>query len=600
VARPPLANLFAVYDPDPAAREALRLDLQGSGEFAEVWCPAPGWVAASAPLPGGEPDGRAVREQGLAFAEGRDRLEEGFRHTLDERFREIAELADLKPERLASLPGDFGFIRFRPAGGATVVRSCGGLVPFYLWQSGKRLAISTQLGNFVRYLPEEPRLNPLVNATWASGWDLFPDRQTPLQGVSILGRGCFAQVEAGRPITWGRYWQPRPERLTPPTPARVQEHAERLRTLLIEKLERDLDPKGGNLLTLSGGVDSSSLAALAAGVVGRKVWTWSLLPSHEEAFRHEMSYIEPLARRYGFERRWEVFWYPGLYEDLLRQAPRIVFYVLHPALCSLPGILREAPVRVLFGGEYGDEVCGSAKTVSDWAASTSLFQLLTEPQTWFRHPRYIARWVKHRLAWWRGYPLHPSPKDLLDRDPITRKPVDFFHPELRQEYRGWWDRVRQEMVRDPLPWACLWADSHEASGFVTMNWEACSALGVRRSFPFFTREVFELVFTCHPMELYGPGVKKLLRAALKEDVPARNLWRPDKGAREPMALSRQRPLPGPLPEELEQVLSPRWLSNPPRMLGSWQYGCLLHLIRFIENLRARRKERDAVPRTRIQ
>ena len=28
--------------------------------------------------------------------------------------------------------GDFGFIRFGPDGDATVVRSCGGLVPFYL------------------------------------------------------------------------------------------------------------------------------------------------------------------------------------------------------------------------------------------------------------------------------------------------------------------------------------------------------------------------------------------------------------------------------------------------------------------------------------
>jgi hypothetical protein len=48
---PPFANLFAVHDADPARLDAILRDLQRSAEFAEVWRPAPGWVAAVAPLP---------------------------------------------------------------------------------------------------------------------------------------------------------------------------------------------------------------------------------------------------------------------------------------------------------------------------------------------------------------------------------------------------------------------------------------------------------------------------------------------------------------------------------------------------------------------
>ena len=172
-----------------------------------MWRPAPGWIVAVAPLPGGEPDGDIAYRHQLAFAEEAGVLPGRSGKDPAVRFSEISELADSNPDRLASLPGDFGFIRFRTGGGATVVRSCGGLVPFYLKQSGHRFVIATRLGDFVRYLPDEPRLDPLVNAM----------------------------------------------------------------TLLIEKLTRDLDPEDGNLLTLSGGVDSSSLAALAAGVVQRKV-----------------------------------------------------------------------------------------------------------------------------------------------------------------------------------------------------------------------------------------------------------------------------------------------------------------------------------------
>lgn len=162
--QPPLANLFAVHDPDPTSLNDIMVDLKRSREFAEVWRPASGWVAAAAPLPGGEPDGSAVRHHQLAFAEGRDMLENQVGKDPDERFREIAELTDLRPESLASLSGDFGFIRFRADGNATVVRSCGGLVPFYLKQAGNRLALSTRLEYFVRYLPDEPGLDPLANA----------------------------------------------------------------------------------------------------------------------------------------------------------------------------------------------------------------------------------------------------------------------------------------------------------------------------------------------------------------------------------------------------------------------------------------------------
>lgn len=137
-------------------------------------------------------------------------------------------------------------------------------------------------------------------------------------------------------------------------------------------------------------------------------------------------------------------------------------------------------------------------------------------------------------------------------------------------------------------------------GFVPMNWEACSALGIRRSFPFFTREVFELAFSCHPTELYYPGPKKLLRSALRGYVPERNLFRPDKGRRweNPRKTLRswQEPLPEKqLPEELGTVLDERWLSNPPEVVGYWCFRPLRRLLLFVDSLRARRKRLVIAP-----
>ena len=47
----PMANLFAVGDPDAEFLDRMEERLAATGEFDSVWRPAPGWVAGQAPLP---------------------------------------------------------------------------------------------------------------------------------------------------------------------------------------------------------------------------------------------------------------------------------------------------------------------------------------------------------------------------------------------------------------------------------------------------------------------------------------------------------------------------------------------------------------------
>src|SRR5437016_14458782 len=143
---------------------------------------------------------------------------------------------------------------------------------------------------------------------------------------------------------------------------------------------------------------------------------------------------------------------------------------------------------------------------------------MTHPRSLPTGPRDVLRWAERRLLSPVGRPLLPFPPDL----------PEFIQPEVREEYRTWLDERCRRATEDQEPRAHL-ALRAEADGFVAMNWEAASALGVRRSFPFFNREVLELAFECHPAELVGPGTKKLLRAALHADVPEKNLSRTDKG-----------------------------------------------------------------------
>lgn len=517
--RPPLANLFAVAHEDPAVLRELAAQMRNHGDFTEVWQPAEGWVAGIAPLPGSQPDDEIARDLGLAFVEGRDRVEEkpqGDRRSL---FGQVAEWAWESPEKLVSLPGDFGFAHFRPGGEATLVRSCGGLVPFYYGYLQGRLVIGTRLSYFVRYLPQDVPIDPLVNVLWSVRYAGFPDHRTFLAGVYILGSGRFARIKQGKRIEIGLYWDPQPSALPELAPDLAREHAERLRSLLIAKLSRDLDPAEGNLLTLSGGIDSSSLAALAVGVVGCKISTWSLVPAPEDLFQKEMSYIQPLARQFQFERTWSERLTHASRLAGLRNAPDVVFQVIHPALCALPQLAREAPIRVLFGGEGADEICGGHRRLPDWLAHNSLLRLLRYLGPQPLEPRALLSWAKRFWAQFTRKPTVP----FFDQLPA------FVRPEIRAEYRTWFESQQAQAAGDRRPLRNLRLHT-EADAWVSQNWEVASSLGIRRSLPFFHREILELGFECHPAELLGPGTKKLLRAALGNDVPARNLQRIDKGA----------------------------------------------------------------------
>lgn len=571
---PPLADLFALSDPDPAVLQGVEAELRAGGEFAEVWRPAVGWVAAAAPLPCSSPDGPLVREAGLAFTEGRD----GALGSVPEPGT-VARLVG-EPAGPARLPGDVGLVAFEPHGVATVVRSAGGLVPFHLAKSGPSWAVATRVGDLVRYLPDPPRIDPLVWGIWAAGWGWLPDGRSFLDGVLALPRGHTASLRPGREPVLRRWFDPRPDSWPRPDRALAREHAQQLRELLLAALEADLHPDGGNLLALSGGVDSSSLGALAAGTVGRPVWSLSIVPPPgDPVATRERGYVDALAERYHFERRWIVDLEPAGLLELLGQAPAVPFPVGHPVLCSLPRVCQEAGVRVLFGGEFADEICGSRLTVPDWAVATSLPRLLAGLHRLPTGRRDLLRWASWRVVWPLHRPRLSWPADL----------PEVLAPEVRAEYRQWRRDTARAASVDARPWRflALWC---QHDGWLAMNWEATSLAGVRRSFPFLSRGMLDLVHECHPAELVGPGTKRLLRAALAGDVPAGHLGRPDKGSWTPppddtVAVALE------LPDVLATVLDPAM--GPARRLPVREALALTLLATAARRLEDRRACRPA-------
>ena len=569
----PMANVFAVSDPDPGFLDPMEERLAASGEFELVWRPAPGWVVAQAQLPDSTPDPDAARARGLAFVEGRDRLERG--RDLDWLDR-VAELCDRAPHRLDELPGDFAFVRFRPDGTALAVRSCAGLVPLYLHRrDGGGFALGTLLNYFPRLLPARFLPDPLINASWDRTPLIFIEGRTFVDGISILPRGSHTELRPNRSPRTGSYWDPRPAAGAEPEAS--PEHPRELRRLLLESLSRNLDPQGRNLLMLSGGVDSSSLGALAAGTVGVGLSSWSMLPASEPALSRELSYIDPLTSAFGIQPAHKRELSEEAHRRWIKRAPGLPFQVLHPALCDLPDVCAEQEVRVVMSGMFADEVCGERQRINDWVLHTTLRSLLSDrPLPWGRTD--YLRWARRRLQEAIGRP----------RIPAMALP-EWARPDVKAAYRDWVRSHMASLARDHRPLRELAARA-SADAWVAMYWEGTAALGVRPLLPFFNREVLELAFQCHPSELLGPGPKQLLRRALRNDVPARNLQRPGRDQWGGHFVDGRWIMDGALPAAAGRLVRSDWMPLPPGELP-WNDGKLLvYATRIAEYL-----ERQAPP-----
>lgn len=545
---PPMANIFAALAPDSARAGELQERL-AAAELTP-WPTPTGWVVGVAPLPHASADPTAVRDAGIVFVEGRDRAVPPDRDVA-ESLQTIVSTLSSGPEGLVRIGGDFGFLRF-DADGVTAVRSCAGTVPLYLHRAcDGSVAIATLLDYFPRLLGTQFALDPLATAVFAAGWGLSPDRRTVLRDVSVLPRGCYARVSTRRgTMRIGRYWDPRPT-----AEARLvvtAEHHRRLREILLAALARELDPGGANLLGLSGGVDSSSLAALAAGTLGLGCATLTLLPRDAAGQRTELGYLDPLCRRYGLGPNHRTALDRDTWLDLIRRPQGTVLQPMHPNLLHLRELVAEHEIRVLFGGEAADQLVGSSFNLTDWYEHTKAWTLVAAgPRAIPFGRRKAAGWIRHRLQRRLG---------RLDIPYLVQLPR-YCRSGLREEYAEWRERRRGAFLEDrrPLRTLALW---YEHDSWVAMNWEAASRLGIRRSLPFYTREAQELAFECHPRELIGPGTKKLLRTALAGDVPVTFLQRSDKGAGE-------RPVPGeatldePIPPSLSEIVSEEWIERPP-------------------------------------
>ena len=539
----PLVDHLLVWTPDDDLRSSLWERWGAHDDFTSVSTGPGNWVRCEALLPLSDVAPAWSGGDWLGVAEGRERIVDVVAFTQALRSASV---------RVRDQPGDVGAVVLTESS-ASVMRSPAGLVPWYLHVRPDLVVISTRLAWFERHLPFGFAVDALAHAVAVDGISCI-GRRSPLADVEAIPVGHLARIElgSGRAAAVTDYW--RPESIVPPRWSRddVVERGAELRDILIRRLHADLDPSGRNLIGLSGGVDSSSLAALAVGAAGLSLDAFTFLPGEDHPSLPEVdSYVRSIEAVVRPSRHWRFHMTEQRSLDCVQSGPAVAMPVPHPALSFVEQMTTEADLVVYTGGEAADDLfAGPFVLGKDWIENVSAVHLarsLRHP--WHRVPRrFVAR------QWWearRGIRDHPLP---VDREMST-----VFRSELRDEYSQWVAELDRGLDATDHPSRHLLV-LVACDGWLRQNWEVSSELGLRRSFPFWCRETLELSLAT-PARLQARPPKRIIRSGLRDDVPAYNLERVDKGSwpeTDPVRWTA-----GPVPERTGTMLREEILGTTP-------------------------------------
>lgn len=289
-----------------------------------------------------------------------------------------------------------------------------GVRPLYLCEHGGRLYFASEVRAIFGADPSIPRaFDPFGIEQTFTFWTVVPP-QSVFEGVSELEPGCVRTYEEDGRVRESRFWRPRyPEGGEGGFRGSIGEAAEAVRAALedatrLRMLRADV-PVGSYL---SGGLDSSLVAALGRQVKGERFQTFSLRFADHEYDETEFQRL--MVARLGTEHR-EVMVsrrdIAEVFPEAVERAERPLLRTAPAPLLLLSRLVREAGVKVVLTGEGADEMF----------AGYDLFREGAVRRFWARQPKSTLR----PLLLQRLYPY-------LARSPVAQQALarQFFGREL--------------------------------------------------------------------------------------------------------------------------------------------------------------------------
>src|SRR5262245_53144956 len=468
--------------------------------------------------------------------------------------------------------------------------------PLYYYATSTAFVFGSELRALLEH-PAVPRELDLQSLARYLAYEYVPTPFAMLSGIAKLPPGCLLTVRPGDKPRVVRYWDLSPE---PDHGPSEQEWAERLRDQIEASVRRQMVSDVPLGMFLSGGMDSSAIAATAARVSSTRLQTFSI--GFEEPSYDERPYARAVADRWGTEHTETVFTAAdaerlldevgALLDEPLVDGSFLPTYVLSR--------MARRSVTVALSGDGGDELfCGYPTFLAEHCVGWA--RRLPRPV------REAATWAVNRLPtsrrygsiefllkqFFRGLPYAPEVRTqlLLGGLPPAEQAV-LLSPGIRAAcgnldvYEDLTVAVAELPARDPIDRLiyqhCLYYLGGQILAKVDRASMACS-LEVRA--PFLDLPMIDLARRIPvSLKLHGLTTKYILKRALRNDLPSEVLTRRKQGFGVPLDSW----LRGPLRRAMLDRLDPERLSQ----LGLFQPVAVNRLID--EHLAGRRNHRKVL------
>jgi len=437
------------------------------------------------------------------------------------------------PTLLPRLRGDFVLLVWdREHGEGLIARDQLGVRCMYLHEAAGVLCFASEIHHLLALLPSRPPPDPvsvahLVAVSNRSG----PD--TLYAGVRRLNPGSLLSLDR-RGARERPYWQ---ARFAEPLDLPVAELGEHVLGALHRAVARRIDSDGETGVLMSGGLDSASVASVAAAQAPGRISAYAgVFPEHPAVDESEL--IDALRRALAL---------PGMTAEV-RAGGLLASVVEHVRAWQMPPVgwgdfwtvpllasAADVGVGVMLGGDGGDELfCAREYVLADRLRGGHPRQALALafelPGAGDRPPRrQVARVFADRAVLGAlPYRLHNIARRALS----ASRPPGWMRPEAARDLIGHDDPVAWKRLDGPRWWAHIahgiTRGVEEGGVFEHLRRRAALA-GVQARHPLFDLDLLELALRQLPeATLDRHRSRPVLRAAMTGLLPDSVRMRPEK------------------------------------------------------------------------
>jgi len=303
--------------------------------------------------------------------------------------------------------------------------------PLYIRREAGRLLFASELKSILQVQGVPRRLNHAALEEYlALGY--IPAPLCLLEGIEKLPAGHYLVAEKGR-TEIREYWD---------VPfGRTEKHSEaewieRIRAKIQETVRMQLVSDVPLGAFLSGGLDSSTIVAVMAGLTGQPVKTYSIGYQGEHSYYNELPYASVVAKAFGTDHH-EIVVQPSVSEFL----PKLVWHLDEPIADSaclttyLVSKLARESVTVILSGVGGDELFGGYRRYLG-NSLMRYYSFLPGPvrRKWL--PALLDRIPQDRHSTWKDYARYAAAfVKSAELDPASRYMgyVTLFAPQVQHE-----------------------------------------------------------------------------------------------------------------------------------------------------------------------